>query len=68
MYLVEEEIQVPAAPGHRNLLSHIPNALDFRLVNGAIPVRFAITRLDEDRYHCEFAALGSGLNWPTTLR
>ena len=57
MYLVEEEIRVPAAPGHRDLLSHIAKALDFRLANGAIPVRFAIIRLDEDHYHCEFGAL-----------
>ncbi len=57
MYLIEEEIRVPAAPGHRDLLSHIAKALDFRLANGAIPVRFAITRLDQDQYHCEFGAL-----------
>ena len=55
--LVEKEIPVPAAPGHGNLIAHIRKAIEFRLGDGAVPVRFAITSMDETRYQCEFGTL-----------
>ncbi len=57
MKLTEKEISIPAAPGHRNLIGHIQKAVDFGLDDGAIPVRFAITRMDETHYRCELGTL-----------
>ena len=55
--LVEKEFSIPAAPGHRDLIAHIRKAMEFRLGDGAVPVRFAITRMDETHYQCEFGTL-----------
>jgi len=35
VFLSEKEFEIPAAPGHVNLLSHIPAALKFRLADNA---------------------------------
>jgi hypothetical protein len=48
--LSETEITIPALPGHRNLLAHIQQAVEIGLADGAVPVRFAITRTDESQY------------------
>ena len=52
MKLLEAEITIPASPGHRDLLAHIQAAVETGLADGAIPVRFAITRTDEAQYQC----------------
>ncbi|MCZ6672443.1 MAG: DUF3326 domain-containing protein [Verrucomicrobia bacterium] len=57
IFLSEKEFDIPAAPRHRDLLSHIPQALKFRLADDAFPVRFVITRSDREHYHCEVGAL-----------
>ena len=57
MHLTEQKISIPASPGHRNMLAHIQKAFDFRLDQGTIPVRFAITGMDEAHYQCEFGML-----------
>ena len=61
MKLLEKEFSVPASPGHRNLIAHIHKAMKFRLEAGAVPVRFAVTHMDDAHYQCEFATL-EGLN------
>ncbi len=63
MQLTERQIQIPVSPGHRNMLDHIQKAFEFRVEEDAIPVRFAITHMDEDHYQCEFGTL-SGLDVP----
>ena len=57
MKLVEKDILIPAAPGHRNLIAHIQKAVELRLGAGAVPVRFATTRMDEAHYQCELGML-----------
>ena len=57
MKLTETEFSIPASPGHRNLIAHIRKAMDFRLDEGAVPVRFAITHMDDGQYRCEFGTL-----------
>ena len=57
MKLVEKNILIPAAPGHRNLIAHIQKAVELRLGDGAVPVRFATTRMDETHYQCELGLL-----------
>lgn len=61
MKLDETEFAIPASPDHRNLIAHIRKMVDFRLADGAVPVRFAITHMDDTEYQCEFGAL-DGLN------
>ncbi|MBT3990842.1 MAG: DUF3326 domain-containing protein [Rhodospirillaceae bacterium] len=65
MHLTEQKIPIPISPGHRNMLDHIQKAIDFRFEDGTIPVRFAITGMDETHYHCEFGVLDD-LNVPTS--
>jgi hypothetical protein len=55
--LAETEITIPVAPGHRNLIAHIRKAVEFRLGDGAVPVRFAATAMDDTHYHCEFGTI-----------
>ncbi|MEE2971401.1 MAG: DUF3326 domain-containing protein [Pseudomonadota bacterium] len=57
MNLLEKVFPIPASPGHKNLIAHIRKAVEFRLEDGAVPVRFAITRMDDTHYQCEFGTL-----------
>ena len=57
MKLVEKEILVPAALGHRNLIAHIDEAVRANLGDAGVPIRFAITRLDDIHYKCELGML-----------
>ena len=53
MRLYEKEIKVPILPDHKGLLSHLDQALRFRLRDGASPLRVAVTETDAENYHCE---------------
>ena len=57
MFVFENEFSIPAAPGHMALLSHVAQALQFRLSDGSKPIRFAITESDSDHYRCEVGVL-----------
>jgi len=58
MQLIERQISIPAVPGHQNMIAQIQKAVEFRLEKGVVPVRFAITDMDEAQYQCEFCTLG----------
>ena len=57
MKLIERPIRIRSAPGHRDLIAHIHKALEFRLADGVVPVRFAATHMDETQYQCEIGTL-----------
>ncbi len=57
MQLHEKQVLVPLAPGNRGLIEHIEKALSFRFIDGEIPLRFAVTLIDDDHYHCEVGCL-----------
>ena len=57
MQLLEERLSVPLAPGNRALIEHIEKALAFRFVDGEIPLRLAVTSIDDGHYHCEIGCL-----------
>ena len=63
MFVFEKEFSIPAAPGHKSLLSHLEHALEFRLSDHSIPLRFAITQSDQSHYQCEIGML-EGLSGP----
>ena len=57
MKLIEKEILVPAALGHQNLIAHMDDAIRSNLGDAGVPIRFAITRLDDVHYKCELGML-----------
>jgi hypothetical protein len=57
MPLAERDLHVPAAPGHRDLVSHFAAAVAGVLRPGEIPVRFAVTTTDSSGYSCELGVL-----------
>jgi hypothetical protein len=63
MQLSEQKILIPVVTGHKNLLAHIRKAIGNTSGKRPIPVRFAITHMDENYYHCEFSVLDE-LNLP----
>jgi hypothetical protein len=60
MQLFEKRVSVPAAPGNKDLIKHIENALSFRLVDGEVPIRLAVTAIDNGQYNCEVGCIVSG--------
>jgi hypothetical protein len=61
--LLEKSFTIPAAPGNRGIIEHIEKALSFRFTEGEIPVRLAITSIDDGKYLCEVGCLvGPGLS------
>ena len=57
MKLTEKEILIPASPGHRGLIAHLRNAPELSAKAGSVPVRFAMSRLDDVHYQCELGVL-----------
>ena len=55
--LFEQELAIPSTAGHRDLLRYLSGAVESRLEEGAVPIRFVITALGEDRYRCEVGTL-----------
>jgi len=62
MHLYEEEIRVPAAPGHHNMLGHISEQVgSYMRSKAAIPIRLVVTKSDDDSYYCEIGAISGDL-------
>ncbi len=57
MQLLEKSITIPAAPDHRGLIQHFEKAFSFHRAESELPVRLAITSLDDDTYACEIGYL-----------
>ena len=57
MKMIEQRMTIPASPGHQNLCAQIQKAVKSHLDDGTVPVRFAITCMDEAGYECEFGTL-----------
>ena len=62
MNLYEAELEIPAAPGHRDMLAHISGLVHSRMQSeGAIPIRLVVTASDDHAYHCEVGAISGDL-------
>ena len=59
MRLYEKEVTIPVLPDHKGLLSHIDQALRFRLADGASPLRFVVTETDAEHYQCEIGVMSA---------
>ena len=57
MQLFEKSVTIPAAPENRGIIEHMEKALSFRFTKGEIPVRLAITSVDDGTYSCEVGCL-----------
>ena len=57
MLLTEREIDIPAKRGNIGLLKYFEQAIDEYLPTDGVPVRFAVTQSDSDKYHCELGIL-----------
>ena len=57
MFLREQEVTVPTAPGHRKLLAHLARETHNKLGEGAVPIRFAVTQSDDHCYNCEVGVI-----------
>ena len=57
MQLLEKSVTIPAAPENRGIIEHIERALSFRFTEGEIPVRLAISSVDDGKYLCEVGCL-----------
>ena len=59
--MLEKKLIIPRPQGHQNIIGHIQNNIEKALKPGALPVRFAITHMDQTNYHCELGTI-NGLN------
>ena len=57
MNLIERQLLIPASPDHSDMIGQIQKTIDQEVEDGAIPVRFAITDMDDTHYQCEFGML-----------
>ena len=61
MQLRERRVAIPLASGHADLIGHMEKALGFRLGKGEVPVRVAVTAIEDGQFHCEIGCLvGAG--------
>jgi hypothetical protein len=59
--LLERRVAIPLAPDHAGLIGHMEKALSFRLGDGEVPVRVAVTAIEDGQYQCEIGCLvGAG--------
>ena len=57
MILSEREILIGRGAGRSSLLHHVRDAVRRELAEDEIPIRLAVTRTDNDGYHCELGIL-----------
>ncbi len=57
MKLYEKETTIPLVKNHTGLLGYLSEAVQEQLPAGETPVRFVITRTDDNGYHCELGIL-----------
>ncbi|MHC4424002.1 MAG: DUF3326 domain-containing protein [Planctomycetota bacterium] len=57
MLLTEREIDIPAKRGNTSLLAYFGQTIGEYLPTNGVPIRFAVTQSDSDKYHCELGIL-----------
>ena len=65
MQIVEKNIVTPTPWSEDDLVTHVSRSVNFHLPNGAIPIRYAVTRSDEHHLHCEIGVVEGA---PTYVR
>ena len=65
MLLNEKEILIPKVKNHDGLFKYVSDEVLKKLAPNEMPVRFVITRTDNDGYKCELGVLSNIDNFPT---
>lgn len=53
----EQEIKIPLVNGNKELLQYLAHFIDNNKIVDGLPIRFAITKTDNEYYHCEIGTL-----------
>lgn len=64
MLLNEKEVTLPGVKNHNRLLKHVSREVSRQLAPDEVPIRFAVTRTDDEGYQCELGVL-SDINDPS---
>lgn len=59
MLLIEKEIDLPRDNQDRSLIAYFQEKVHAIMSDGQIPVRFAVTSSDNDKFHCELGILAN---------
>ena len=68
MLLNEKEILIPKVKNHDGLLKYVSDEVLKKLAPNEMPVRFVITRTDDEGYQCELGVLSDINNSPIPPR
>ncbi|MBU4443865.1 DUF3326 domain-containing protein [bacterium] len=68
MILYEKEIIIPPVKDHHELLEYVSENVQKHLPEGEIPIRFVVTRTDDQGYHCELGVMSNVDNFQTPSR
>ena len=63
MRLYEREIHVPVTANTEDLIGHFQRATSEIVSTGEVPVRFVVTRSDNEGYDCEVGVLSDADDW-----
>ena len=55
----EQEMAIPVVKGHKDLLAYFKQYLEENLDEDLIPIRFVVSKTDDDYYHCDVGCLRS---------
>jgi hypothetical protein len=61
MLLLEQEFLIPGVTGHKNLLAYFARTVARQLVPTRVPIRFGVTRTDDDGYLCALGVMTDAL-------
>jgi hypothetical protein len=61
MLLLEREFLIPVVPGHKNLLAYFARTIAGQLGSTKVPIRFGVTRTDDDGYLCALGVMTDAL-------
>ncbi|HWR54989.1 MAG: DUF3326 domain-containing protein [Bacillota bacterium] len=59
MLVSEKSFVIPLVDGHRNLLPYLAGIILKELQGGEYPIRFVITKIDQQGYHCELGIISA---------
>jgi len=61
MLLLEQEFLIPLVPGHKDLLAYFAKTVASQLPGYRVPIRFGVTRTDDDGYLCSLGEMTDAL-------
>lgn len=67
MKLIEQEFRVQSTRNNRGLLNYIKKIIHNKIASNEIPVRFAISTSDREKYQCEIGILSEIDDFPISM-